>query len=60
MNKAVAETKAERVIVTHGYTSIYTQYLLEKGLEAESADTEFRGESIDPTPEESEKPSTES
>jgi len=47
LNRAVKETEAERVIVTHGYTSIYTQYLQEKGLIAQAAETEFTGESIE-------------
>ena len=47
LNTAIEETGAERVIVTHGYTSIYTQYLLEKGWKAQAAETEFTGESID-------------
>ncbi|MEL7222254.1 MAG: ligase-associated DNA damage response exonuclease [Bacteroidota bacterium] len=47
LNKAVAATGAERVIVTHGYTAIYTKYLQEQGLQAQAAQTEFTGESIE-------------
>lgn len=47
LNQAVQETGAEKVIVTHGYTAVYKQYLEEIGLEAEAAETEFTGESID-------------
>ena len=47
LNKAVFATEAERVIVTHGYTKIYTKYLEEQGLRADAAETEFTGESID-------------
>lgn len=47
LNTAVKETGAERVIVTHGYTSIYTQYLQELGLDAQVAQTEFTGENLD-------------
>lgn len=47
LNTVIKETEAERVIVTHGYTKIYTQYLLEQGLDAQAAQTEFTGESID-------------
>ncbi|MEM6964237.1 MAG: ligase-associated DNA damage response exonuclease [Bacteroidota bacterium] len=56
LNQAVAATEASRVIVTHGYTSIYTNYLESLGLEAQAAQTEFTGESIDndDTPSESE------
>ena len=47
LNTAIKETEAERVIVTHGYTKIYTEYLKEQGLDAEAAQTEFTGESLD-------------
>jgi putative mRNA 3-end processing factor len=55
LNKAVEATEAERVIVTHGYTSVYTKYLRSKGIEAHSADTEFAGESLDSDTNESDK-----
>lgn len=47
LNKVVFGTEAERVIVTHGYTSIYTNYLRSQGLDAQAAETEYTGESID-------------
>ncbi len=47
LNTAVKETGAERVVVTHGYTAIYAQYLQEMGLEAQVATTEFTGENLD-------------
>lgn len=47
LNTVIKETEAEKVIVTHGYTKIYTEYLLELGLEAEAAQTEFTGESLE-------------
>jgi len=47
LNLAIKESGAERVIVTHGYTSIYTPNLQEKGLMAQAAETDFTGESID-------------
>jgi len=47
LNKAIAATEASRVIVTHGYTTVYTNYLNERGIEAQAAQTEFTGESID-------------
>lgn len=47
LNTVIKATEAQRVIVTHGYTKIYTQYLREQGLEAEAAQTEFTGESLD-------------
>jgi putative mRNA 3-end processing factor len=54
LNRAVRATGAERVIVTHGYTNIYTKYLNEKGILAQAAQTEFTGESIDVKEESSE------
>ncbi len=51
LNHAVAATGAERVIVTHGYTKVYAQYLRAQGLRGEDATTEYRGESLDETEE---------
>jgi len=47
LNKVITATEAEKIIVTHGYTSIYTKYLREQGIDAYAAETEFTGESID-------------
>lgn len=47
LNTVIKTTEAERVIVTHGYTKIYTQYLKEQGLQAEAAQTEFSGENLE-------------
>lgn len=47
LNTAVRATGAERVIVTHGYTKVYTKYLRELGLRADDAETEYSGESLD-------------
>ena len=47
LNKAVNETRAERVFVTHGYSEVYARYLREKGLDAQVVTTEFTGETID-------------
>ena len=47
LNRAVAATGAERVIVTHGYTAVYTKYLRQLGLNAQAAETEYTGESLD-------------
>lgn len=42
LNRAIAESEAERVIVTHGYTDIYARYLREeKGFQASTEKTEF-------------------
>ncbi len=47
LNTAVKATGATRVIVTHGYTSVFSQWLREQGLEAFDVETQFSGESID-------------
>ena len=47
LNRVVSETEASKVIVTHGYTAVYSKYLNDQGIEAVAAKTEFTGESID-------------
>lgn len=44
LNEAIDATGAERLFVTHGYTSIFSQWLREKGLDAQPVATEFEGE----------------
>lgn len=44
LNEAIATTGAERVIVTHGYTDIFSRWLTEQGYEAYTEATEFEGE----------------
>ncbi|MEL7120106.1 MAG: ligase-associated DNA damage response exonuclease [Bacteroidota bacterium] len=44
LNQAIVATGAERVIVTHGYTDIFTKWLNEKGYQALAEKTEFEGE----------------
>ena len=41
MNRAVAETGAERIFVTHGYTSVFRRWLEEQGYDAGIVATEF-------------------
>ena len=41
---AIKATECEKVIVTHGYTSIFSQYLQEQGYDAAIESTEFEGE----------------
>jgi putative mRNA 3-end processing factor len=41
---AIEATGAERVWVTHGYTSVLARWLQEKGLEAQSLQTQYIGE----------------
>lgn len=44
LNKAVEATGAKKVVVTHGYTSIFSQWLREKGYDSQEVATEFEGE----------------
>ena len=41
---AIEASRAERVIVTHGYSAIMVRWLAERGLDAQSFATEFEGE----------------
>ncbi|MEM6595294.1 MAG: ligase-associated DNA damage response exonuclease [Pseudomonadota bacterium] len=50
LNSAIKATGAERVFVTHGYTSQFTKWLCDQGYDARVVETEFEGESLD-TPE---------
>ncbi len=47
LNQAIKACEAERVVVTHGYTSIYSNWLRENGYEAYEAETQFEGELFD-------------
>lgn len=47
LNQAIRETGAERIFVTHGYTSIFRRWLEAQGYAAEVVDTEFEGESLE-------------
>ncbi|MEP7146404.1 MAG: ligase-associated DNA damage response exonuclease [bacterium] len=47
LNTAIKETGAEKIFVTHGYTSVYVKWLLENGYDAEELDTKFVGENPD-------------
>lgn len=42
--KAIEETGAQRVYVTHGYSDPLVRWLSERGLDAHTLDTEFTGE----------------
>ncbi|MEN0003856.1 MAG: ligase-associated DNA damage response exonuclease [Bacteroidota bacterium] len=44
LNQAIAETGAERVFVTHGYTEIFKRWLRDQGYDAHIVATEFEGE----------------
>ena len=45
--QAVEATKAERVLVTHGYSAVLARYLTEQGLEARELETFFGAEEED-------------
>ncbi|MEM6408943.1 MAG: ligase-associated DNA damage response exonuclease [Pseudomonadota bacterium] len=47
LNSAIKATRAERVFVTHGYTSQFTKWLCDQGYDARVVETEFEGESLD-------------
>ncbi len=44
VNTAIRETGAQKIITTHGYTSIFTKWLLEQGYQASAESTQFEGE----------------
>lgn len=47
LNTAIAETGAEKIFVTHGYTSVFRRWLETQGYDAQIVETEFEGESVD-------------
>jgi putative mRNA 3-end processing factor len=47
LNTAIAETGAERVFVTHGYTSQFRRWLGTQGYDAAVVATEYEGETLD-------------
>jgi len=44
LNMTVRETGAQKVLVTHGYTEIFAQWLNTQGIEAQEVKTRFEGE----------------
>jgi putative mRNA 3-end processing factor len=46
LNKAIEATGAENVVVTHGYTEIFAQWLRDRGFNAMIARTQFEGETL--------------
>ena len=44
LNSAIKSTGAERIFVTHGYTSVFSRWLSEQGYDARIVQTEFDGE----------------
>ncbi|WP_208354474.1 ligase-associated DNA damage response exonuclease [Pseudaestuariivita rosea] len=49
LNTAITETGAERIFVTHGYTSVFRRWLAEQGYDARIVETEYEGEALDQT-----------
>jgi putative mRNA 3-end processing factor len=47
LNRAVKATEAERVYVTHGYTSVFSRWLQEQGYEAYEVKTLYEGETAE-------------
>lgn len=47
LNWAIAESGAEKVFVTHGYSSLFSQWLCEQGYDARPVTTDYRGEEDD-------------
>lgn len=47
LNAAIQATEAERIFVTHGYTSIFKKWLIEQGKWAEEVTTAYEGESME-------------
>jgi putative mRNA 3-end processing factor len=52
LNQAIRATEAERIFVTHGYTSQFARWLTSQGYDADIVETEFDGESLDAAPQE--------
>lgn len=44
---AIRATECERVIVTHGYTNVFSKWLNEQGIETSIESTEFEGEQVE-------------
>lgn len=47
LTMAIKATGAERIFVTHGYTSQFSRWLTDQGYDAGIVETEFEGESLD-------------
>jgi putative mRNA 3-end processing factor len=55
---AIAETGAERVLVTHGYTDGFSRYLRGLGLDAQAVETLFEGETVEETIDQKDSPAS--
>ncbi|TRD23549.1 ligase-associated DNA damage response exonuclease [Palleronia caenipelagi] len=54
LNSAIAETGAERIFVTHGYTAIFRRWLSEQGYDAAVVETAYEGDEAESGAEETE------
>lgn len=51
LNRAIDATGAERIYVTHGYTTVFRKWLEDQGYDARIVETEFAGDDAEPTEE---------
>lgn len=56
LNETVRATEAERIYVTHGFTSVFRRWLEEQGKEAYEVETLYEGETADMEDQESRQP----
>ncbi|SMY08694.1 ligase-associated DNA damage response exonuclease [Flavimaricola marinus] len=56
LNEAIKATGAEKIFVTHGYTSVFRRWLEEQGYDAHIVSTEYEGEGLDTPDTEAETP----
>ncbi|MEL7114458.1 MAG: ligase-associated DNA damage response exonuclease [Pseudomonadota bacterium] len=47
LNRAIRETEAERIFVTHGYTAQFRRWLEAQGFDARIVETEYEGETLE-------------
>lgn len=46
LNQAIQATGAEQVLVTHGYSDLFSRWLIEQGLKSSALKTQFSGEQV--------------
>jgi len=47
LNMAITETGAQKVYVTHGYTDVFSKWLNHSGVESQTVETAFEGETLE-------------
>lgn len=47
LNSAITQTGAKKVYVTHGYTEVFSKWLNHSGIESQTVETAFEGESLE-------------